>query len=160
MRFDPYNRFLKIWKSIKTLTPKVRTHLGVWGFIPSHSPTLLGGWNVILKLPSWPTPLQALALVASLRLRLQHPKCGGSFPHTFLHSWEHEMWLLGSFVARTFASPYLGREPKARVATLSPTNRRGQCLHWHLKFISLMKLLSFRSLVIGCRLLRQDLASS
>jgi hypothetical protein len=33
--FDPYNCPLKIWESIKTPTPKVGTHLGVWGFIPS-----------------------------------------------------------------------------------------------------------------------------
>jgi len=41
----------------------------------------------------------------------------GSFPPTLLHSQEHEMWLLGSFLARTFASPCLYREPKVRVAT-------------------------------------------
>jgi len=62
MSFDPYNCSLKIQKSIKTLTPKVGAHLGVWGFILSHSPTF--------PLHSWPTPLQALALVASQRLGL------------------------------------------------------------------------------------------
>jgi hypothetical protein len=41
-------------------------------------------------------------------------ECGGSFPHTFLHSWEHEMWLWASFLARTFASPCFGCEPKVR----------------------------------------------
>jgi hypothetical protein len=40
MSFDPYNRFLKIGDSIETPTPKMGVHLGVWGFIPSHSPTL------------------------------------------------------------------------------------------------------------------------
>jgi hypothetical protein len=40
MSFDPYNHPLKIWESIKIPTPKVRVHLGVWGFIPSHFPTL------------------------------------------------------------------------------------------------------------------------
>jgi hypothetical protein len=39
---DPSNRFLKIQESMGTPTPKVGVHLGVWGFIPSHSPTLLG----------------------------------------------------------------------------------------------------------------------
>jgi len=72
MSFDPYNRPLKIWKSIKTPILKMGTHLGVWGFILS----------------------------------------------TFLHSQEHEMWLPGSLLARTFASPCLGLEPKARVMTL------------------------------------------
>jgi hypothetical protein len=58
-------------------------------------------------------------------LGLQLPKweltweCGGSFPHIFLHSWEHEMWLPSSLLARTFANLYLGRKPKARVATIS-----------------------------------------
>ncbi len=39
MGYDPCNCFLKIRESIGTLTPKVGTHLGVWRFIPSHSPT-------------------------------------------------------------------------------------------------------------------------
>jgi hypothetical protein len=51
MRFDPWSFPLKIWKSIGTLTPKVGTHLGVWGFIPSHFPTLPGAWNVTPRLP-------------------------------------------------------------------------------------------------------------
>jgi hypothetical protein len=38
-----------------------------------------------------------------------------SFLHIFLHSQEHE--LLGLVLAHTFASPCLGHEPKARVAT-------------------------------------------
>jgi hypothetical protein len=73
--FDPYNRPLKIHESIGTLTPKVRIHLGVWGFIPSHFPQLLGTWNVTPMLHSWPTPLQTLALVAIPRLGLWHNKC-------------------------------------------------------------------------------------
>ncbi len=40
INFDPCNRSLKIQESIKTLTPKVGAHLGMWKFIPSHSPTL------------------------------------------------------------------------------------------------------------------------
>jgi hypothetical protein len=45
-------------------------HLGMRGFIPSHSPIFLGAWDVTPGLPSWPSPLQALALVASPRLGL------------------------------------------------------------------------------------------
>jgi hypothetical protein len=41
MGFDPYNLSLKIQESIGTSTRQVRVHLGVWGFIPSHSLTLL-----------------------------------------------------------------------------------------------------------------------
>jgi len=44
MGFDPCNCFLKIQESIETLIPKVGTHLGMWGFIPSHSFTLSGAW--------------------------------------------------------------------------------------------------------------------
>jgi hypothetical protein len=72
MNFDPWNTFLKIWESIGTPTPKMKAHLGVCRFIPSHSPTFPGMWNVTPRLPSWPTPLQALALVMSRRLRSQH----------------------------------------------------------------------------------------
>ncbi len=71
MSFDPYNFPLKIRKSIETPTPKVGAHLGVWGFIPSHFPTFLKAWNVTPRIHSWPTPLQALALVVSSMLRLR-----------------------------------------------------------------------------------------
>jgi len=37
--FDFCNRPLKIRESIGTPTFKVKVHLGVWGFIPSHFPT-------------------------------------------------------------------------------------------------------------------------
>ncbi len=56
-------------------THKVGVHLRVWGFIPSHSPTLSGAWNVTLRLHTWPAPLQALALVASPRLGLRQHIC-------------------------------------------------------------------------------------
>jgi hypothetical protein len=70
--FDPWNHSLKIWKSIGTPTPKVRAPLGVWRFIPSHSPTLPRTWDVTLGLPSWLAPLQAFALVTNPKLGLQH----------------------------------------------------------------------------------------
>ncbi len=41
MGFDLCNRSLKIHESIGIPIPKVRAHLGVWGFILSHFPTLL-----------------------------------------------------------------------------------------------------------------------
>jgi hypothetical protein len=55
MSFDPCDRPLKVRESIGTLIPKVGVHLGVWGFILSHSPALLGAWNVTPELQSWPT---------------------------------------------------------------------------------------------------------
>jgi hypothetical protein len=72
MSFDPYNCPINIWKSIETSTPQMGDHLGMWGFIPSHFPTLPGAWNVTLMLHSWPAPLQTLALVANRRLGLRH----------------------------------------------------------------------------------------
>jgi len=67
MGFDLYNRFLKLQESIWTPIPKVGAHLGVWRFIPSQSPTLLGTWDVTLRLPSW-----LAHLVTTPRLGLQH----------------------------------------------------------------------------------------
>ncbi len=52
MGFDPYNYFMNIQESIRTLTPKAGAHLGMWGFILSHSCMLPGTWNVILGLHS------------------------------------------------------------------------------------------------------------
>jgi hypothetical protein len=72
MNFDPCNFPLKIWESIRTPTPNVGVHLGMWGFIPSHSFILLGIWNVIPKFHSCPVPSQALTLVVSPKLGLQH----------------------------------------------------------------------------------------
>jgi hypothetical protein len=69
--FDPCNFSLKIRDSTRTPPPKVGVALGVWGFISSHFPTLPVTWDVTPKLPSWPTPLQVLALVVSPRLGLQ-----------------------------------------------------------------------------------------
>ncbi len=71
MNFDACNSLLKIRKSIGTPTPKVGTHLGVWKFIPSHSLTLLGAWNMTPWFHSWPPPLQAFVLVMSPGLGLR-----------------------------------------------------------------------------------------
>ncbi len=54
--------------SIGTPIPKMRTQLGVYGLIPSHSPTFMWAWNVTPELHFWFAPLQALALVTSPRL--------------------------------------------------------------------------------------------
>ncbi len=70
LSFDPYNRYLKIWKSTRTLIPKMEAPLEVWGFIPSHFPTFPRACGVTPELPFWPATLQAFALVASPRLGL------------------------------------------------------------------------------------------
>ncbi len=72
MGFDPCDRSLKIWKSIETPILKVGAHLRMWRFIPSHSRTLPRAWNVTPGLHSWLAPSQALALVASPKLKLRH----------------------------------------------------------------------------------------
>jgi hypothetical protein len=71
MGFVLFNYSLKIRESIGISTPKMGAHLGMWGFIPSHSPTLPWAWDVTPR-NLWLTPLQALALVASLGLGLWH----------------------------------------------------------------------------------------
>jgi hypothetical protein len=79
--FDPYNCLLKIQEFVNILIPKVGVHLKMWGFIPSHFPTLPGAWNVTPRLHSLPTPLQALALVMSPRLGLwQSPNPFENYP--------------------------------------------------------------------------------
>ncbi len=70
MSFDPCNRPLKIQKSIGTPIPEVGAHLGVCGFIPSHSLTFLGTWNVTPGFHFWLAPLQALTLGVRPRLGL------------------------------------------------------------------------------------------
>jgi hypothetical protein len=40
LRFDPSNWSLKFWESTGTPSPKAGDALGVWGFTPSHFPTL------------------------------------------------------------------------------------------------------------------------
>ncbi len=93
MGFGPCNCSLKIRESIRTPSPKVGAHLGVWGFIPSHFPTLVGTWNVTPELPSWPAPLQALALVPSPRLRLRHLSfCFPFFHLKFVDSYLHNLF--------------------------------------------------------------------
>jgi hypothetical protein len=72
--FDPYNFSLKNWKSIGIPIPKVGAHLGVWRFIPSHCPTLMGAWILIPGLHFWLATLQAFALITSPRLGLQHSR--------------------------------------------------------------------------------------
>jgi hypothetical protein len=73
-------------------------------------------------------------------------ECGGFFLHTLLHSWEHEMWLPCSLLAHTFASPYLGHEPKARVASILVS------IHIYSSLISMLISTSYYSTT--CKLAR------
>jgi hypothetical protein len=50
--------------------------LGVWGFTPSHFPTLPGVPDVTPGLPFGPHPCNPFALVASPKLELRHKERG------------------------------------------------------------------------------------
>ncbi len=87
-------------------------HLGVWGFIPSHSFAFLGTWDVTLGLPCWSTTLQGFALVTSPRLGLQHLKY-------FLH--KYEIWLENCNIDKEFALTHLKLEAFNNLKNLSCT---------------------------------------
>jgi hypothetical protein len=91
--FDPCNCSLKFRESTRTPSPKVGVALGVWVFTPSHSFTLSYTPRSMWcdsSASSWPAPSQCL--------------CLDSQPSFLL--------------ARNLATPCLGHEPKARVATV------------------------------------------
>jgi hypothetical protein len=69
----PWNHFLKIGCPLKLQLPKWE-FTWEWECSFSHTLNLPGTWNVSFELHSWFTPLQALALVVSPRLGLQHWK--------------------------------------------------------------------------------------
>jgi len=71
LSFDPWNRSLKFWESTGIPSPKVGVALGVWGFTPSHFPTLLGVCDVTHGLPFGSHICNPFALVASSRLGLR-----------------------------------------------------------------------------------------
>jgi hypothetical protein len=71
INFQWYKEFFNQMGFDPLQSPKMGVHLGVWGFIPSHSFALPWAWDVTSRLSSWPTTLQALALVMSPRLGLQ-----------------------------------------------------------------------------------------
>jgi hypothetical protein len=90
MGFDPCNHFLKIRDSTETPIPKVGALLGVWRFISSHSPTLLGAWNATPMLLFWPTPLQTIAFVVNPKLGLWKTLKGMmGMPVIDHHVWGH-----------------------------------------------------------------------
>jgi len=70
LSFDPWNRFLKFWESTRIPSPKVGVALGVWGFTPSHFPTLPGVCDVTPRLSFSPHPCNPFTLVASPKLGL------------------------------------------------------------------------------------------
>jgi hypothetical protein len=71
LSFEPWNCSLKFQASTGTPSPKVGVALGVWGFTPSHFPTLPGVCDVTPRLSLGLHPCNPLALVASPKLGLR-----------------------------------------------------------------------------------------
>jgi hypothetical protein len=72
LSFEPSNRSLKFQESTGTPSSKVRVALRVWGFTPSHFPTLRRVCDVTLGLPIGPHLCNPFALVVSPKLGLRH----------------------------------------------------------------------------------------
>jgi hypothetical protein len=72
LNFDPWNRSLKFQEFTGTPSPKVGVALGMWGFTPSHFPTLPGVCDVTPGLSLSPHPCNPFALVVSPKLGLWH----------------------------------------------------------------------------------------
>jgi hypothetical protein len=100
LRFDPCNRSLKFRESTGTPSPKVGVALGVWVFIPSHS----------LALSCTP---------GSMWCDSRASFCLDSWASSWLNS-RASSWLTPGlpFGLHPCNSLCLGREPKARVATI------------------------------------------
>jgi len=75
LSFDPSTWSLKFWESTGIPSPKVGVALGVWGFTPSHFPTLPGVCDVIPALSLGPHSCNPFALVASTKLGLRQDWC-------------------------------------------------------------------------------------
>jgi hypothetical protein len=122
MSFDPYNCFLKIRESIRTLTPKVRSSLGSVGFISSHSHALP---KLEVHLGVW-----------------------GSFPHTLLHSqswkftWEcgvHSLTLSCTPKSMKYDSrAHFWPAPLQALTLVTSSRLRLRHLWWHLPSVYYM----------------------
>jgi hypothetical protein len=88
-----------------SLTPNMGVHLGVWGFIPSHSLDSLHSREHVMWLPGLllgPQPRNLLALVASQMLGLRQRMCS-----RYVLSWSGVptiMWNLGTQTSPICAS--------------------------------------------------------
>jgi hypothetical protein len=86
MNFDPSNRSLKIWDSIRTLTPKVRVHLGVCGFIPLHSRDCECDSHVAF--PAWTFPCPCLGHEAKVTVMIVRYICYFTSKSHLVHNGE------------------------------------------------------------------------
>ncbi len=74
LSFDPWNRHLKFWESTGTPSPKVGVALGVWGFTPSHFPTLPGVCDVTPWFSLGPHPCNPFCLGHEPKVRVVTPE--------------------------------------------------------------------------------------
>jgi hypothetical protein len=104
LRFDPCNRSLKFRESTGTPSPKVGIALGVWGFTPSYSLTFSN-------------------TLGSMWCDSQASFCLNSRASSWLNS-RTSFWFnsRASSWPATLQPLCLGREPKARVATIMLLN--------------------------------------
>jgi hypothetical protein len=72
MGFEPLQLLSIDLKVHRDSNSQSGSSFGNVGFIPSHSLTLSGAWNVTPSLHTWPGPSQAFTLVASPRFGLRH----------------------------------------------------------------------------------------
>ncbi len=148
LRFGPCNRSLKFWESTETPSPQVGVALGVWVFTPSHSLALSctpGSMWCDSQASSWLNSRASFWLNsrASLWLNSRASLWLNSRASLWLNSraslWLNSrasLWLnsRASLWPAPLQFPLPWSRAQARVATLSPTRRRGQCPHWHLEF--------------------------
>jgi hypothetical protein len=73
LRFDHSNRSLKFWESTGTPSSKVGVALEVWGFTPSHFPTLPGVPDVTPELPFALHPCNPFCLGREPKVRVATP---------------------------------------------------------------------------------------
>ncbi len=114
LRFDPSNRSLNFWESTGTPSPKAGVALGVWGFTPSHFPTLPGVPDVTPGLPFGPHPCNPFALVASPKLGLRQNSLESVRVHSLTLFCIFENMRCdsqASLLACNLANPCLGRKP-------------------------------------------------
>jgi len=113
----PWNCSLKFRESPGTPSLKVGVALGVWGFTPSHFPTPRSPSDDILYFAHL-NSLKFLLLWASI-----------TFSHQECHNYAKSMWCDSQafFWPAPLQPLCLGREPKARVATIDMNKNFVQC---------------------------------
>jgi hypothetical protein len=101
LSFDPWNHSLKFRKSTRTPSPKVGVALRVWGFTPSHFPTLPGVCDVILDLSLGPHPCNPFWFGHEPKARVATKKLMENLTH--ISSWINFKKLQKLMLSMTFS---------------------------------------------------------